>query len=331
LKFIYKNNSIYLYYISLFSSLAFLTHPIGLFLVISVFLTFIFNHKNYILSNKKVIFFSLIIFSIPIILWGIYIFKDINIFISQMSLQFARKFSKQKNFHYYYKILNYFLFRPLPLFLFIFIPIINYFIIKDKDNKLKKIIVFLLFLYIIFKLDISANREMWYPIYVYFLVSINIFIFLSLSKNSKHKNKIFMFFGILLVLVFTKTIRNYIENKNYFNKNFNIEIRKKINDFSDNLSKNDRVLYLGIPNYLTPFVEKNININVPRFIFKDPLSIKNLKKKYDYCIFVFDKENQSWDYFTENLKKIIRKKMNNKLIYNLIIIDTKNLKVKGAN
>ncbi len=279
-----KKNGL-LHVTALFSALSVLSHPMGVIFPAGVFLHFLVSEVRKEPEKVRALVVPIFIFTLVLLPWIIYAWKGYEDFIRQMSLQFGRKTSRYAGAFAYVKLAGRIFLRPHVMV--VLLPAISF--IAAKRSELQgKIALFLFLETVLHRSGVAYSSEMWYSVYDYFWLSVNMFFAFTALQGCEGGLRRAL--GVSMAIAFLLTVSRGFS---YLKKNRDLILaRREAESFYGEVGKvagrfraGDRVLVLGNPNYIVPFLERGVDVQVPRFVVKGTLGGENLRK-YDALVFM---------------------------------------------
>ncbi len=263
IKFLSQKNYIQLKYIiiaSVCSSLAFLTHLIGVMFILSLLVSITFLHTP-IIKKKQLLLVSISIFLMPITLWALQNIRVLNIFIQQTSIAYYRKtmegtwlqslYNSAPYFSESFNLFSQYLFSLTILILATFlVPITKRIFSKNDFDKFKTLIIFS---YVIWFFTLFG-KMFWYYVFPFPLTYILVSILLTISykKYKPYMNfkslrylKYFtigacLYLGFANIHIISSIVTRYKKNSYSYDR--------YIKDIIKNIPSNSHVFLSAIPS-----------------------------------------------------------------------------------
>lgn len=307
-----KDKWIYFFLSGLTCSLAFLTHPIGITLLLIFLVYIIFFRLPYLL-------FKILLLVFPTILlyffWIYTIRNNLNLYLIQNWLQILRKLTITPYVYVLFKTNIYWRIEVL-LYLYLLIALI----IQTKKNNyfVDKIIIIGIILSAVI---ITISKEMWYIVYFQPFICLGIISLIVSSFKNKNKKLFLANIAAMSIYVFI--------NINYFKiiaKQVNLnkyDYHKFTQKISANLPKKGAIFLVSFPD---PYMDLKDNSNYQLYEFPTvPVSdhvYTKLLYKVDYIILSGWLPNQLVKSYIDN-NMMTKKIINHPNGYKTIIIQLK--------
>lgn len=297
------------------AGLSIFTHPTGVIFVLPIFLSLFFDGRNDFKTRIKNIFLFASPVAVIFFIWFLSFIKNLDVFILQSKLQFARKI-----YTFYFVPL---LFKSKPYqtmvlvlyFLSNLLFLIRYFLKKNLTESEK----LLLWLVLCSSILPVLFKEMWYLIYI------SVFACIAFANNMEFlwSKKLKIAWVLISFLILLNASIYYDTAKGI------LRVKESYNEFSEKISKvlpaNSRVMFLVAPDPYFFLVKERPDLILregPNSSSVEPINRENYEKSLsgaDYVVLSYIFNQFLGDYLNTNVDKVLLNEESSDKNYVLVI------------